>query len=63
MCLARPGKVIEVKEGRAVLDYGDHKREVKTGYIKPNKGDYVIVMNKQVIQKVPEEEAKETLAL
>ncbi|MFW5902954.1 MAG: HypC/HybG/HupF family hydrogenase formation chaperone [archaeon] len=61
MCLARPGKVIEIKENTVILDYGNEKREVKTTYLKPEIGEYVIVNSGQVIQKISEKEAKESI--
>jgi len=63
MCLARPGKVVEVKENSVILDYGDEKREAKTTYLKPEIGEYVIVNSGQVIQNLSEEEVKETITL
>lgn len=63
MCLARPGEVIEVKENSVVLDYGDQKREVKTDYLQPEKGEYAIVMSKQVVQKMSEEEVGKSVSI
>jgi len=63
MCLARPGKVIEVKENSVVLDYGKEEREAKTTYLEPEIGEYVIVNSGEVIQKLSEEEAKESIIL
>lgn len=60
MCLAKPGKVMEIKEDSVVLDYGEEEREVKTDYLEPSEGEYVIVTGGQVIQKVSEEEAKKS---
>ncbi len=61
MCLARPGKVVEVKENSVILDYGNEKREANTDYMEPEKGEYVIVNSKQVIQKISEEEVKRSI--
>lgn len=52
MCLARPGKVLEVKENSAILGYGEERREVGVEYLKPKEGEYVLVSGGQIIQKV-----------
>ena len=57
MCLAIPGKIISIKENIAVVDYSGTTREV--GILEPGfeVGDYVIVQNKIIVKKVPEDEA------
>jgi len=63
MCLAVPGKIIEIKEDKAVIDYDIEKRNVMLldeGY---NVGDYVIVQGGFVVDKVEEKEAKNALEL
>ena len=62
MCFAIPGKVIEVNNQDAVVDYGVEKRKVKS-FFEINVGDYVLVSNKIVIKKVPEEEALQALKI
>lgn len=57
MCLAIPGKVIEVNGDNAVVDYSGEKREVKN-YLGVNLGDWVIVSNKIIVVKVPEAQVK-----
>ncbi|MGD9276121.1 MAG: HypC/HybG/HupF family hydrogenase formation chaperone [Candidatus Pacearchaeota archaeon] len=62
MCLAIPGRVIEIKEdGSCVVDYVFEKREAKIFISDIKLGDYVIVSNKIVVMKIPEEQAKEYL--
>lgn len=56
MCIAIPGKIIEVKKDKAVIDYGDEKKEADN-LINANIGDYVIVQMGKVVQKVKEEDA------
>jgi len=62
MCFAIPGKVIEVNKQDAVVDYNTEKRKVKN-YLNINLGDWVIVSNKIIIKKVPENEALESIKL
>ncbi|MDI3475862.1 MAG: hydrogenase expression/formation protein HypC [Thermococcaceae archaeon] len=62
MCLAVPGKVIEVNGPLAVVDFGGVKREVRLDLlpdIKP--GDWVIVHTGFAIEKLDEKRAKEIL--
>jgi len=72
MCLTIPGKIIKIENSVATIDYGAEKR--LAGFMQenesPNKdsriqnfsvGDYVMVMGKIVVQKIPEEEAKRSL--
>jgi hydrogenase expression/formation protein HypC len=63
MCLAIPGKIVEIKKDIAVVDYGSEKREAKivTGDYKI--GDYVIVSAKVVSEGVDEEQVKGWLEL
>ncbi len=58
MCLSVPGKVIEISEnGDCVVDYEAEKREAKILTDGIELGDYVIVSNKIVVMKVPEDQA------
>jgi len=54
MCLAVPGKVLEIKGNIGIVDFGGVKREVRAG-------DYVIVHTGFAIEKLDEEKAKEIL--
>jgi len=63
MCLAIPGKILEIKDNIALIDYGDEKREADCSLVKCKVGEYVIVSNKIVIDKVPEKEAIESLKM
>lgn len=63
MCLMIPGKIIKRKGDAVVVDYGSEQRSatlVEEGF---DIGDYVIVQGGFVVQKVPEEEALESLKL
>ncbi len=68
MCLAVPGKIVELvdREGVAMarLDYGGVTREACMAYLpEAQVGDYVLVHVGFAISKVDEEEAARTLAL
>lgn len=66
MCLAIPGKVIEIIDDDTILvDFGGVEREVKSTLLdpKPKINDYVLVHIGFAMQIVEEEEALETLRL
>jgi hydrogenase expression/formation protein HypC len=68
MCLAVPGKIVELVQGSGVamarLDYGGVTREACMEYLPEAKvGDYVLVHVGFAISMVDEEEAARTLAL
>ncbi|NOQ56182.1 MAG: HypC/HybG/HupF family hydrogenase formation chaperone [Nanohaloarchaea archaeon] len=43
MCLAIPGKVIEIDGDTAVIDYDGIKKHAKIMLVSPKIGDYVLV--------------------
>lgn len=65
MCLSIPGLVVKIsgkKKEDVTVDYGSEKREVKNIMLKNLKvGDYVIISNQMVIQRIPEKEANRQL--
>ncbi|MBT4648178.1 HypC/HybG/HupF family hydrogenase formation chaperone [archaeon] len=63
MCLAVPGKILEIKDKTAILDYGSEKREADCSLIECKVGDYVIVSNKMIIDKISKIEAEESLKM
>ncbi len=64
MCLAIPGKVIGIKENKALIDYGGVTRETDTSLIENIEiGDYVIVHVGFAIQKLSKEDALEAIKL
>jgi len=64
MCLAIPGKLIEVKGKRGVVDYGGGtRREVDLSLVDAKEGDWVIVHVGFAIQVIPEKEAREVLKI
>ncbi len=62
MCLAIPGKVVELRGNVAVVDYGGIRREARVDFIPDVKvGDYVIVHTGFAIEKMDEEAAKRSI--
>ncbi len=62
MALMLAGRVVEVRGDRAVVDVEGQLREAKLNFIKDvNPGDYVTIYYGIVLEKVSEEEARETL--
>ncbi len=58
MCLSIPGKIIEIREdGSCIVDYVAEKRTAKIFTDDISTDDYVIVSNKVVVMKVPEDQA------
>jgi len=66
VCLAIPGKIIEIDENNehATVDYGDGtKREANISLVSVKIGDYILVHAGFAIEVLNEKEAKETLDL
>ena len=65
MCLGIPGRIIKFgKDHSAEVDFGGVKRTVQFDLLKGAKlGEYVIVHAGFAIQKIPKEDALETLRL
>ena len=66
MCLAIPGKIVEIdsKKEYATIDYGDGtKRKANVSLVEVKVGDYVLVHAGFAIQVLDEKEANETLDL
>lgn len=65
MCLAIPGKVVEIRGDKALVDFGGVRREVMLTLlereVKP--GEYVLVHTGYAIQVLDKEEAEGTLRL
>ena len=60
MCLAIPGKIIEIQDKTAIVKYPAEKREVLLDPNIPVKvGDYVLVQMKMIIQTISEKQALE----
>jgi len=64
MCLAIPAKVVNVKEDKAKVDFGEGVlREVNVTLVNAKAGDYVLVHAGYAIQVLDEKEALETIRL
>jgi hydrogenase expression/formation protein HypD len=61
MCLAIPGKIVEIKGKSAIVDFGGVKRNVNISFVKAKKGDYVNVHAGFAIQKIESKEVKEVV--
>jgi len=61
MCLSIPGKVIDIEEDKAIVDYSGEKREANTSLVKAKIGDYVIVNAGFIMEKLSKEEAEKCL--
>jgi hydrogenase expression/formation protein HypC len=64
MCLGIPGKVVEIEKKVAKVDVGGVLRDISLDLCPDvSVGEYVLIHTGFAIQKVDEEEAKETLDL
>ena len=63
MCLAIPGRVIELKGSRALLDFGGTRREVSIELMPEIRvGEYGVVHAGFVLERLDEQDANEMLA-
>jgi hydrogenase assembly chaperone HypC/HupF len=58
MCVAYPGKVIEIHEKTAAVDFGGNIANVKIGLVDVNVGDYVLAHAGMAIEAMDEEKAR-----
>jgi hydrogenase expression/formation protein HypC len=64
MCLAIPGKVVNIDNNNAQVDFGEGVlREVNVTLVEAKVGEYVLVHAGYAIQVLDEKEALETLQL
>ena len=63
MCVALPGKVIEIKERDAVVDFNGNQVTARAGLVDVKVGDYVLVHAGCVIQKVTQQDMEDLKAL
>jgi hydrogenase expression/formation protein HypC len=64
MCLAIPGKVVDVEKDKAKVDFGEGVlREANVTLVNAKVGEYVLVHAGYAIQVLDEKEALETLSL
>lgn len=61
MCVAAPGRIIEIKGDTAIIDYDGNKVSANRGIVDVTTGDWVLVHAGLIIQKLPEDEAQNML--
>jgi hydrogenase expression/formation protein HypC len=59
MCVALPGKIIEIKERDAVVDFSGNQVTARAGLVDVKVGDYVLVHAGCVIQKVSQQDMED----
>lgn len=63
MCLAVPGQVVSIDSNQADVDFGGVLRKVNVSLVDAKVGEWVVVHAGFAIEKMDEEEARETLKL
>ena len=63
MCLAVPGQVVSIEGHQADVDFGGVVRKVNVSLVDALVGEWVVVHAGFAIEKMDEEEARETLRL
>lgn len=63
MCVASPGKVVELNENTALVDFSGNKVRAYRGPVKVEVGDYVLVHAGCIIQTLKPSEAIEMVEL
>lgn len=63
MCLALPVKIKAIRGKRVITEESGQKREIRDSLIRVKAGDYVILRNNLIINKVSKKAAREILSL
>lgn len=65
MCVAVPGKIVEIDEpaNLAVIDFSGNRVKARTGLVSVKEGDYALVHAGCVIQVMEQTEAEELIEL
>ena len=58
MCVAAPGRIVEINDSTAVIDYNGNRVNADKGIVDAKVGDWVLVHAGLIIQILPEDEAK-----
>ena len=63
MCLAIPARVVELRQGgkKALIEQPGVQREVFNNVINVKKGEFVLVQQGFIVERLGEKEARETL--
>ncbi len=59
MCVALPGRVVQVNDKEAVVDFNGNQVTARTGLVDIKVGDYVLVHAGCVLQKVTPADAED----
>lgn len=59
MCVALPGKVVQVNEKDAVVDFNGNQVTARAGLVDIKVGDYVLVHAGCIIQKVSKQDMED----
>lgn len=59
MCVALPGKIIDIKDRDAVVDFNGNQVTARAGLVDVKVGDYVLVHAGCVIQKVSQQDMED----
>jgi hydrogenase assembly chaperone HypC/HupF len=57
MTLAVPGKVVEVRGGRTIVELFGSRKEVRTKFVDVSVGDFVLVEQGMIVEKLTQEDA------
>ena len=57
MTLAVPGKVVEMKNGKTIVELFGSRKEVRTKYVDVSVGDFVLVEQGMIVEKLSAEDA------
>lgn len=63
MCIAIPGKVLSIEDGKATVDFSGNQIKAYVGLVNAAVGDYVLVHAGCIIQKMKQQEAEELTKL
>lgn len=63
MCIAIPGRVMEVEGNLASVDFNGNRVEVNTGLVDPRPGQYVLVHAGCAIEVMEKDKAQEIIDL
>ena len=58
MCVAAPGRIVDINSDTATVDYSGNKIKANKGIFDAKIGDWVLVHAGLIIQVLPEDEAK-----
>ena len=63
MCVAIPGKVVEIRDNKAIINFSGNQVEAYIGLVNVKVGDYALVHAGCVIQTMKQTEAEEIAEL